>query len=209
MDPDAPPLVKADTYAAQAEQLASRKAYSQAVIAHQEAARNFQLAAVATSETSAAKALLLQRDAQLRFAGEAQKKLSERGSSASAATRTNGARHPPNHAARERERMPALRAMPGSMVMPQNPAPQRLAMNLSSYNPRDRVDMSMMSDSRVSRKSTSPTASQISSIMPHSANDSGKSSSVEESYYLLKNDVRPWSADLTVYVLTLSAARSI
>lgn len=187
MDPDAPPLIKADTFAAQAEQLSSRKAYSQAVIAHQEAARNFQLAAVATSDTSAAKALLLQRDAQLKLAGEVQKKLSS-GSSSS----NNHARHvAPVKSARDKERMLPKRAMPGSMVLShQSPqVPQRLSMGLSSYSPRDRIDASMMSDSRVSRKSTSPSASQISTVNPHSG-DSGKSSSVEESYYLLKNDVR-------------------
>lgn len=55
--------------------------------------------------------------------------------------------------------------------------------------PRDRIDASTMADSRYSRRSNSPSQSQISQGVPHSGAESIKTSSVEESYYLMNTDV--------------------
>lgn len=75
MDSDASPLVQADQLAAQGEQLASRRAYQQAVTAHTASARQYQAAAQAIADLGAAKALLLQRDRQLKLAADCQRKL--------------------------------------------------------------------------------------------------------------------------------------
>lgn len=75
MDADASPLVQADQLAAQGEQLASRRAFQQAVTAHTASARQYQAAAQAISDLGAAKALLLQRDRQLKLAADSQRKL--------------------------------------------------------------------------------------------------------------------------------------
>lgn len=209
MDADSPPLMRADTLASQGEQLASRKAYQQAYTAHTEAARNYQVAAQATSDTTAAKALLMQRDKQLRLAGEVKRKLESKGSSAQRGmpqqAPTTG------YAVKDRERdlyarrvqHQAAGGATGSVAS--NPygtgfSPSHRmgssSVYASHYTPRERLpdtSSSTMADSRISRKSSSPSASQISSsVAPYSS--SGDSSrrppdSVEESYYLLRNEV--------------------
>ena len=179
--------------AAQGEQLSSRKAYQQAMTAHGEAAKNYQIAAQATSDKTAAKALLLQRDKQLKLASEVQRKLHTRNTSASKPVPTHT-----SAVARERELGTSRRStssMPNPSVttqyaMPPSPATplHRFTSSTSMYNPRGKVDASMMAESHYSRRSNSPSASQISSAVPASG-DSGRTGGVEESYYLLNNDV--------------------
>lgn len=185
-----------------------------------------------TSDTGAAKALLLQRDKQLKLASEALRKL-ERGKSkpastastpataSAAATTTSqpsnssrsqaaastsayrpyaGANSPVGHhhhgpAYRRTTTMQQQQQRPiTSVYQPYNPA--RMGSNGNGNTgafipPRDRIDASStLADSRYSRKSNSPSQSQISQSIPMSG-ESAKTSSVEESYYLMNTDVCP------------------
>ncbi|KAK9894344.1 hypothetical protein P389DRAFT_197642 [Cystobasidium minutum MCA 4210] len=229
MDPDAPPLVKADTFASQGEQLASRRAYQQAHQAHAEAAKQYQLAAQATGDTGAAKALLLQRDKQLKLAGDVLRKL-ERGktkpviqpssttnaaSHAGADMRSHsastaqkpytglsspvGAHHQGNAYRRTLQPQQPITAV--SNTLSYNPATRQLGSNGAFIRDSNRIDASTtMADSRYSRKSNSPSQSQISHSIPHSG-ESAKASSVEESYYLMNTDNDP--ADPVTTFLTV------
>lgn len=220
--------VQADTLASQAEQLSSRRAYQQAHGAHTEAAKQYQLAAHATGDTGAAKALLLQRDKQLKLANEVLRKL-ERGKSKPAISTTStaassapgqsnvpgaapqsigtGATHgssyahrahysgigSPNHInhggnAGQPPHRRNGQAMP-SLSLQQNHYGNSTRIGAGAFMPRDRIDASTMADSRYSRKSNSPSQSQISHSIPQSG-ESVKTSSVEESYYLMNTDVR-------------------
>lgn len=215
--------LQADTLASQGEQLSSRRAYQQAHRAHSEAAEQYQLAAQATGDTMAAKALLLQRDRQLKCAKEVLQKL-ERGrskpvvSSSTATTTTSTTAqgplsamtaglsianspgraygtlnsHPHQPQASSSHGMPYRQPIVG-LQQYNHPAGRLPAggTNYTPFIPRERIDASTnnMTDSRYSRKSNSPSQSQISSGLPHSAGESAKASSVEESYYLMNTEV--------------------
>jgi len=71
-----------------------------------------------------------------------------------------------------------------------HPAAAGRLVGTGTFTPRDRIDASTtMADSRYSRKSNSPSQSQISTSVPRSGGESVKTSSVEESYYLMNTDV--------------------
>jgi hypothetical protein len=174
----------------------------------------------------AAKALLLQRDRQLKCAKEVQQKL-ERGRSkpvvSSSSTATTPTTHAPltamtaglsisnpvgrpygtlssplghphqPQASSSHHGMPYRQPIVGLQQYnhPAGRLPPGGATHHSPFIPRDRIDASNanMADSRYSRKSNSPSQSQISSSLPHSGGESGKTSSVEESYYLMNTEV--------------------
>jgi hypothetical protein len=218
---------QADTLASQGEQLSSRRAYQQALGAHTEAAKEYQHAAQATGDTAAAKALLLQRDIQLKLASEVQRKL-ERGRTTKPAVIVNvepnarlssATKAPGSYPSSYQDTVPleaaesaanyryngstmrnAAARNSGRTTTVIQPITTSLQHHLQNANsrinaglvtaPRDRIDSSTLAESRYSRKSNSPTQSQISHSIPNHSGESARvGSSVEESYYLMKHDV--------------------
>jgi len=174
--------VQADTLASQGESLTEKRAFQQALTAHNEAARNYQLAAQATLDTGAAKVLLLQRDKQLRLAATVSRKLQERSTIPSHNEKKSSAS---NSNSQSRESPAKRLPLQYANRSPQIPVPAG-----TSYSPRDRlVDASMMADSRYSRRSSSPSASIMSSAHPPSGESGRTIGSAEESFYLMRNEV--------------------
>lgn len=204
--------------AAKGEQLTARRAYQQGLDAHTEAAKQFQIAAQATSDITAAKALLLQRDQQLKLVQEVQRKVDRGKDHAARSSAPTPQRYGPPGSPRSRETVTArqqsqplhganpIERLPGAAKYAAAGNVARQSSLTQSYAPRERVEASMMADSRYSRRSNSPSQSMMSTATPYhgsSAQGSG-SSGVEESYYLLRSEVSEYTPKAETQLTTFA-----